>query len=246
MPRNILVFGASSAIAHAIGRHYAKEGAKFVLVARDPRKLDANAADLSVRGATRVDTLIADLNDFAGHRELISQALAKLGRLDIVFIAHGMLSDQDSCEKSIDELRLAFDTNMVSVLSLATVVASRLVEQQAGSLVVLGSVAGDRGKRSNYVYGAAKAGVAVFMDGLRPRLQDCGAHALTVKLGFVDTPMTARFRKGVLWVAPERVAVAVYRAVEQRRSVIYAPWFWRPIMCVIRALPSAILGRLGI
>jgi short-subunit dehydrogenase len=119
-------------------------------------------------------------------------------------------------------------------------------KQQGGSLVVLGSVAGDRGKRSNYIYGAAKAGVAVFLDGLRARLGPHEVHVLTVKPGFVDTPMTAKFTKGVLWATPEHVANAVCRAVEQRRSVIYTPWFWRPIMFVIRALPNAILGRLNI
>ena len=246
MPRNILVFGATSAIAHAIGRRYAKDGANFVLVARDPAKLDANAADLSVRGAAKVIVLAADLNDFAGHRELISRAVAELGRVDLVLIAHGTLPDQDRCENDVGETRLAIDTNLVSVMSLAAIAATKMADQHSGSLVVLGSVAGDRGKRSNYVYGAAKAGVAVFLDGLRARFRDDGVHVLTVKPGFVDTPMTTGFPKGALWVAPERVAKAVCRAVEQRRSVIYTPWFWRPVMFVIRILPSSILVRLKI
>ncbi len=163
-----------------------------------------------------------------------------------MLIAHGTLPDQKSCEKSIDEMRLAIETNLFSVMSLATIAASRMEEQERGSLVVLGSVAGDRGRRSNYVYGAAKAGVAVFLDGLRARLGSEKVQVLTVKPGFVDTPMTARFKKGVLWATPEQVAKAVCRAIEQRRSVIYTPWFWRPIMFAIRALPSAILARLNI
>ena len=246
VPRNILVFGATSAIAHAIGRRYAEEGANFVLVARNQIQLEANAADLSVRGAAKTITLAADLNTFAEHRDLIGRAASELGSLDIVLIAHGTLPDQESCEKSIDEMRLAIETNLFSVMSLATIAASRMEEQKRGSLVVLGSVAGDRGKRSNYVYGAAKAGVAVFLDGLRARLDPADVHILTVKPGFVDTPMTARFDKGFLWATPEQVAKAVCLAIAQRRSVIYTPWFWRPIMFIIRALPNAILGRLNL
>jgi decaprenylphospho-beta-D-erythro-pentofuranosid-2-ulose 2-reductase len=246
VPRNILVFGATSAIAHAVGRRYAEEGASFVLIARDLAKLDANTADLSVRGAAKAIALAADLNDFAGHRALISRAVAELGSLDLVLIAQGTLPDQDRCENDVEQMRLAIDTNLFSVMSLATMAALKMAQQRQGSLVVLGSVAGDRGKRSNYVYGAAKAGVAVFLDGLRARVRDDGVHVLTVKPGFVDTPMTSGFRKGPLWVSPERVATAIRRGVERRRSVIYAPWFWRPIMFVIRALPSAILVRLKI
>ncbi len=168
----------------------------WFLVGRDRPKLDANASDLSVRGATKVLTLAADLNDFAGHRELIDRAVGELGRLDIVLIAHGALPDQEGCENDVAELRRAIDTNLGSVMSLCMATASRLVEQRQGSLVVLGSVAGDRGRRGNYVYGAAKAGVAVFCEGLRARLQPSGVHVLTVKPGFVDTPMTAAIRQG--------------------------------------------------
>jgi len=246
VPRNILVFGATSAIAHAIGRRYANEGANLVLVARNPVKLDANAADLSVRGAAKAITMAADLNTFTEHQDLVARAASELGSLDVVLIAHGTLPDQESCEKSIDEMRLAIETNLFSVMSLASIAASRMEEQRRGSLVVLGSVAGDRGKRSNYVYGAAKAGVAVFLDGLRARLGPDNVHVLTVKPGFVDTPMTARFTKGILWATPEAVAKAVCLAIDQRRSVIYTPWFWRPIMFLIRALPNAILARLNI
>jgi len=244
MARNVLVVGATSAIAHAIGRRYAKEGANFVLVARDATKLDANAADLAVRGAAKAVAVVADLNDVAKHQDLISRAAAELGSLDVVLIAHGTLPDQERCEKNVGEMRLAIDTNLFSVMSLAMIAALEMEERRRGSLVVLGSVAGDRGKRSNYVYGAAKAGVAVFLDGLRARLGARGVHVLTVKPGFVDTPMTAGFNKTFLWATPEQVAKAVCRAVEQRRSEIYTPWFWRPIMLVIRALPNAILGRL--
>ena len=246
MCRNILVFGATSAIAHAVARRYARESASFVLVGRDRTKLEANAADLSVRGAAKAVILVADLNDFEAQKELIDRAALELGSLDIVLIAHGTLPDQQRCWQDAGEMRLAVNTNLVSVVNLATLIAARLQLQRKGSLVVLGSVAGDRGRRSNYVYGAAKAGVGVFLEGLGARLLGEGVHVLTVKPGFVDTPMTARFKKGALWATPERVAEAVCRAIVLRKRVIYVPWFWRPIMFLVRALPSAILVRLKI
>jgi short-subunit dehydrogenase len=246
VPANILVFGATSAIAHAIARRYATQGANFLLVGRDPARLQANAADLSVRGAAKAVPVTADLNDSKQYRSLVDRAVTELGKLDIVLIAHGTLPDQQRCEIDTDELRRVVDTNFTGVVSLASVIAAQLERQRHGSLVVFGSVAGDRGKRSNYVYGAAKAGVAVFLDGLRIRLGAQGVNVLTVKPGFVDTPMTTRVEKGPLWATPEKIATAVCRAIDRRRSVIYVPWFWRPVMFVIRVLPSAVFDRLRI
>jgi len=245
VPKNILVFGANSAIAHAVSRRFANQGARFVLVARDAAKLEANAADLVVRGAAMVATRIADLNALAGHLLLVSEGITELGHVDIVLIAHGILPDQQRCEEDMLELRNAIDTNLLSVVSLAMITARELERQGQGTLVVLGSVAGDRGRRSNYVYGAAKAGVDVFLQGLRARLDSRGVHVLTVKPGFVATPMTAQFTKGPLWATPDRVAGAICRAIEQSRRVIYVPWFWRPIMFVVRALPDFVITRLG-
>ncbi|HEX8012217.1 MAG TPA: SDR family oxidoreductase [Casimicrobiaceae bacterium] len=246
MAKNILVFGATSAIAHAIARRYAAQGASFVLAGRDPARLEANAADLTVRGAAKAAPVIAELDDSTQHRPLVERAVRELGTLDIVLIAHGTLPDQQRCDDDVEELRRAIETNFTGVVSLATVIAGALERQRRGSLVVLGSVAGDRGKRSNYAYGAAKAGVAAFLDGLRVRLRAHGVKVLTVKPGFVDTPMTARFEKGVLWATPEQVAKSVCRAIGAGRRVVYVPWFWRPIMFVIRALPGAIFDRLRI
>lgn len=246
MPAHILIFGATSAIAHAIGRRYAARGANFVLVGRDPARVQANAADLTVRGAAKAVPVTADLNDSTQHKSLVDRAVTELGSLDIVLIAHGVLPDQQRCENDFDELRRVIDTNFTGVVSLASVVAAQLERQRHGSLVVFGSVAGDRGKRGNYAYGAAKAGVAVFLEGLHIRLHAQGVNVLTVKPGFVDTPMTTRFEKGPLWATPEQVAKAVCHAIDRRRSLIYVPWFWRPVMFVIRALPSAIFDRLQI
>jgi short-subunit dehydrogenase len=241
---NILIFGATSAIAQAVARRYADAEGRFVLVARDSVKLAANAADLIARGATVPAALVADLEDGDRHGEWVAAAVAALGTLDVVLIAHGTLPDQAQCEADAAVMRRAIAVNFVSAASLATHVAQEFERQRSGRLAVIASVAGDRGKRSNYVYGAAKAGLAVYLQGLRARLAPCGASVLTIKPGFVDTPMTAGFAKGALWATPERVAAAICRAVAARRSVIYVPWFWRPIMLVIRLIPERLFIRM--
>jgi len=244
MAMNVLIFGATSAIAHAVARRCADNQGRFVLVARDAAKLAANAADLTARGATVAATLVADLEDGVRHGEWVAVAVAALGTLDVVLIAHGTLPDQAQCEADAEAMGQAIDVNFGSAASIAMHVALQLERQRSGTLAVIASVAGDRGKRSNYVYGAAKAGLAVYLQGLRARLAPCGASVLTIKPGFVDTPMTAGFAKGALWASPERVAAAICRAIATRRAVIYVPWFWRPVMWAIRAIPERIFIRM--
>jgi decaprenylphospho-beta-D-erythro-pentofuranosid-2-ulose 2-reductase len=242
--RHILIFGATSCIAEATARLFAAEGAAFFLVARNRRKLRAVAEDLSVRGASQVDWAVSDAVDFDLHTSLIDRAYRSLDELDTVLIAHGTLADQDACEKSFAPVRREIEINALSVISLLTHLANRFEQQGFGTLSVISSVAGDRGRRSNYVYGTAKAAVTTFTQGLRNRLHRSGVHVLTIKPGFVDTPMTARFRKGLLWVQPETVATGIHKAIVKRKDVVYLPWPWSPIMCLIRSVPEAIFKRL--
>ena len=165
-------------------------------------------------------------------------------QFDTVLIAHGTLSDQKDSEASFQAARREFETNALSVISLLTHLANRIERQGYGTLSVISSVAGDRGRQSNYVYGTAKAAVTTFMQGLRNRLHRAGVHVLTIKPGLVDTPMTAGLRKGVLWAKPEAVAAGIYEAIRKKRDVVYLPRFWRPIMWLLRAIPEPIFKRL--
>lgn len=246
MPESVLLLGANSAIARAVARKYAAGGAKLFLVGRDAAKLEATSADLRVRGAGMAETFVADLIDFDRHREIVDAAASALGQLGVVLIAHGDLPDQQLCESNPLAVRAIIDTNFGSAMSLALVAALQLERQRSGTIAIIGSVAGDRGKRSNYIYGAAKAGLAVFLDGLRARLSPIGVQVLTIKPGFVDTPMTVSFKKGLLWTTPERAADAICRAIARRKTIVYVPWFWRPIMLIIRSLPEALFTRLGL
>jgi decaprenylphospho-beta-D-erythro-pentofuranosid-2-ulose 2-reductase len=240
----VVLFGATSAMAQELGRLLAARGAELFLVARDERKLQAVMNDLEVRGASRVDAVVADLDDVARFHGLLDEAAAALGRLDLVLLAHGVLGTQLEAEVNPALGARLLHTNFVAPALLLQAAGNRLAAQRSGTLVAISSVAGDRGRQSNYFYGAAKGGLSTFLSGLRNRLHRDGVHVLTVKPGFVDTPMTAHLPKNALFARPDRVARAIVRAVEQQRNVVYVPGFWRLVMLVIRAIPEGIFKRL--
>lgn len=241
---NTLIIGATSAIAQAVARRFAADGASLFLIARDQEKLHAVAEDMRVRGAQRVDTAVMDALDYAQHFAVIQRAIERQGCIDVALIAHGTLPDQKECEASFDQTRQEFETNALSVISLLTHFANYFEREKRGTIAVISSVAGDRGRQSNYVYGAAKGAVSLFAQGLRNRLAPAGVHVLTIKPGFVDTPMTSEFEKGILWAQPDRVAQDIQRAIEKKKDIAYVPSFWRYIMLAIRAMPEFIFKRL--
>ena len=236
--------GATSAIAEACAREFAARGDALYLVARDNSKLQPIAADLRVRGASAVHTQQVDANAQSLHAAMLDSAAQALGGLDIALIAHGSLPDQAACQNSVDKTVAEFQTNALSAIALCTLIAGRLEQQGSGTLAVISSVAGDRGRASNYVYGAAKAALTAFLSGLRQRLLPAGVNVLTIKPGLVDTPMTAQFKKGALWAAPRQVARDIVRAIEARKPVLYTPWFWWWIMAIIRSIPERIFMRI--
>lgn len=244
--KKILIIGATSAIAEATARRFAQSGAELFLIARDKRRLEALSADLKLRGAAQVATATLDALDYARHRPVLESAIKQLGGLDVALITHGSLPDQAACEQSFELVREAFEINALSVMSLLAPLADHCEKAGRGSLAVIGSVAGDRGRQSNYVYGAAKGALAVYLQGLRNRLHRSGVHVLTIKPGFIDTPMTAQFPKGFLWSSPERVAAQIERALEKRADVVYTPGYWLPIMLIVRCIPERWFKRLSL
>ena len=246
MNKRILVIGATSAIAEAAARQWAMRGDALFLVGRKRQKLDDIAADLKVRGAGQAGTFVMDATDVAAHAAMLEAAVAELGGLDVALIAHGTLPDQKACEASVDLSLREIDNNALSVIALCTRLANHFEAQGRGSIAVISSVAGDRGRQSNYVYGAAKGMVTRFLQGLRNRLAKKGVQVLTIKPGFVDTPMTAAFPKGALWAQPADVARGILAAVDRGRDEVYLPGFWRLIMLVIRHIPEAIFKKLSL
>lgn len=244
--QRILVIGATSAIAEATARRYAKHGARFFLCARNAERLNALAADLMVRGASNVFTEAMDANDFNHHESVIDKAIAEMQGIDIALIAHGSLDNQPACERDFAAAMSALNTNAISVISLLTHLANRFETQKHGSMAVISSVAGDRGRKSNYVYGTAKSAVSTFLQGLRNRMHASGVHVLTIKPGFVDTPMTAGLRKGLLWAQPESIAAGIESAITRRRDVVYLPFWWRFIMLAVRSIPERVFKRMSL
>jgi len=244
--KKMLIIGATSAIASATARLFASDGFDLYLVARDPEKLAAVADDLRSRGASSVAVQEMDVLDYDRHQSVIEAAIAELDGLDVALVAHGSLPDQPACEESFTLTRRELEVNALSVVSLLTYLANYFEKEKHGSIAVISSVAGDRGRKSNYVYGAAKGMLSVYMQGLRNRLHTSNVTVITIKPGFVSTPMTAAFKKGVVWISPARAARTIHRAIRKGKEVVYVPWFWAWIMLVIRHIPEALFKRLGL
>lgn len=247
--KRVIIFGATSAIAEQAARQLAAQGSSLYCVGRNSDKLNALINDLKVRGGENQDIAgrAADLTDTTHHAHLIDAAEQALGGIDGVLIAHGTLPDQQACEADVAKTLQEIDTNALSVISLLTLVANRLEQQQRGVIAVISSVAGDRGRQSNYVYGAAKGMVTLFLQGLRNRLAKANVNVVTIKPGFVDTPMTLEFNKsGPLWAKPDQVAKGIVKAMKNGKGEVYLPWFWWGIMLTIKHIPEAIFKRMSL
>lgn len=242
--QRILIIGATSAIAEATARLWAERGDALYLLARDDAHLKLVATDLSIRGAAQVETAQLDVSNFDLHTSSIEQAFAALGTVDIALLAHGAAANEKACAQSTDTLRAAFDVNATATLSLMSTLARHFETQGHGTLAVISSVAGDRGRASNLVYGSAKAAVSAYASGLRQRLHQHGVHVLTIKPGWVDTPLTAHMQKSALFASADKVGRGIVRAVDTHRTVVYLPWFWRPILALVRGIPTGLFQRL--
>jgi decaprenylphospho-beta-D-erythro-pentofuranosid-2-ulose 2-reductase len=243
--KNVLIIGANSAIARACAREWAVQGAKFFLVGRDATKLASVAADLQVRGANAAIAWQMDVVDFGAHAAMLEAAVAELSQIDLVLIAHGTLAKQIDCELDSTISVQEFTNNATSVIALLTIVANQLSRQGHGAIGVITSVAGDRGRASNYVYGSAKAAVATFCEGLRARLFKQGITVTDIRPGFVATPMTQDLPlPKALVVKPEAIAGRIISGIESGKAVLYVPWFWSVVMWIIRRLPRFVFHRL--
>ncbi len=236
-PKRILVLGATSGIAEATCRIWAERGDSLYLVARHGEKLAAVAADMRTRGATYVDFAVADLDDTSLHPELLAHAINSLAGLDVAYLPLGLLGDQQKAERTFEEANKILHTNYVAPVSLLTWLANYCAQRHAGTLAVLSSVAGDRGRKSNYVYGSSKAGLSAFLAGLRNRIDREGVRVMTIKPGPVKTAMTQGMdQKGMADV--EAVAATIVKAIDKGQDELYVPGKWRIIMGVIKIIPE--------
>ena len=244
--RKVLIIGATSAIAEATARLFAQAGDALFLVGRNKEKLMTTAEDLRIRGASRVLTEVLDVSDFEQHDSVINKAIQSLDGIDLALLAHGTLPDQDACEQSFNLTKKEIEVNAISMISFLTSLANYFEQNKAGTIAVISSVAGDRGRQSNYIYGSAKGMVTIFLQGLRNRLYKSNVNVITIKPGFVDTPMTSAFEKGLLWSTPDKIAKSILTCVSKNRAVCYVPAFWYLIMLVIKLIPEWLFKRMSL
>lgn len=239
--QNVIVFGSNSTIAKSVINKLALENCNFYFFAREKKQLELQINDLKVKypginvSAEVYDALVDGEKIL---EDKIGKAFEHLGRVDLVFIAHGNLPHQVTCEDSWQDASAALRVNGLSVTEICHNVARRLKSQRNGTIAVISSVAGERGRQSNYIYGTAKGMINVYLQGLRNALYQHNVHVLTIMPGFVDTKMTTEFKKGLLWAKPEKVANDIIKAINARKNVIYTPWFWRLIMKIIKLIPE--------
>lgn len=239
---NVLIVGATSAIAAEVARLCASRGDRLALLARNPQRLAALATEL---GAAVVHSEAGDLNELDRNAGRIERASEALGSVDLVLVAHGLLGDQLRSEEDLDHATEILTTNLTSPVSLLIPLVNRLESQGAGHLGVITSVAGERGRPRNYTYGAAKGGLTRYLQGVRSRLHRSPVHVLNIKLGPVDTPMTEGHAKHALFGEKKAVARSILKALEGRRHVVHVTRPWGPIMTIVKALPEPIFQRFG-
>ena len=243
-PPAAAIFGATSDIAAAVARRYAEAGWRLALIGRNSDILEAAAADLRIRGAADVHVHLADFADSASLPKASAAAWCGFGGLDLALIAYGTLPDQSTAEQDRAACEAALMLNFTSPILLANELGRRFAAQRSGTLAVISSVAGDRGRGSNFIYGAAKGGLQRYLEGLRHRLIKQGVTVLDIRPGFVMTSMTSNLPQGgLLWAKPDRVAADITKAISGHNSVLYTPWFWKYIMAAVRGLPRALFHK---
>ena len=241
----VLILGATSGIASALAKEFAAHKYDLVLGGRDRDELSALASDLSLRNSVRASVLAFDALDTQTHVASLQSFLVESGNaLAGAVVCIGYLGDQAKAQVNWDEARLILETNFTGCVSVLNMLANHFELRRTGFICAITSVAGDRGRQSNYHYGAAKAGLSVYLQGLRNRLFPAGVKVITVKPGFVDTRMTYGRPGLFLLASPESVAQGIFRAIVKGKSVVYLPWFWRPIMLIVRSIPETIFKRL--
>lgn len=240
----ILIIGAKSDIAKATAREYAKHGYDLYLAARNTNELNAFANDVTIRTQRTVKIVELDILDYKSHQVFYDQLEEKpLG----VISAIGYLGEQEKAQSDFDEAHQIMDTNYTGVVSLFNIIANDFEKRRSGFMVGISSVAGDRGRKSNYVYGSAKAALTAYLSGLRNRLYNVQVHVLTVKPGFVATKMTEDMDlPEKLTALPEEVGEDIYKAQQKGKNVLYTRWIWRWVMMVIKIIPEWKFKRMSI
>ncbi|WP_022851522.1 SDR family oxidoreductase [Limisalsivibrio acetivorans] len=240
----VLIVGAKSDIAKAVARKYSENGYNLYLAAREHEELTAFANDISLRSSNTVKLFELDVCNLEEHVEFYD----KLPERPVgTIICVGYMADQEIAQAELDETLKTINTNFTGCVSLLNIIANDYEKHRNGFIVAVSSVAGDRGRKTNYLYGSAKAGLTAYLSGLRNRLNNSNVPVLTVKPGFVNTRMTQDMDlPEKLTAQPDEVASAIYKYQQKRKNILYTKGIWRIIMFIIRHIPESIFKRLSI
>ncbi len=242
----VLILGATSRIAQAIAAEYAAAGESLYLAARDANEAERIAADLRVRHSATATAATFDARDFDSHPALIAAAAEAMDGIDIAIIASGEMGEQPESESNFRKALAVIEVNYTGAVSVSEALAAYMANRGSGVIAGISTVAGDRGRQSNYFYGSAKGGFSLYLQGLRGRMRRHGVHVMTTKLGFVDTPMTYGLKTRIPIASPEAAAGAIVRGIRGRKDTLYYPRFWRFIMFAIKAIPERLFKRLSL
>lgn len=244
---SLLVLGANSLIAQAAAAKFAGAGHEIIFAGRHSRELEKLAGDFAIRYKVTCRAEHFDALDYPSHKKFLEDVLAKIPDLNYVLIAFGYLGTQDKAQSDFNEAHKIIDTNYTGVVSVCELIAAEFESRKKGNIALISSVAGDRGRQSNYMYGSAKAGLTAYSSGLRSRMFKAGVNVLTIKPGFVNTPMTYGMPLPKPLVAsPQKVGGDIYKAMMSGKSVLYTPFYWRFIMMVVNMIPEFIFKKLKI
>ncbi len=242
-----LILGSNSAIARAVAEILAQRGDTLYLASRNYEETERFASHLKIKYGVKAYADRFDATDYDSHGPFVGRVLERMGEIDRVLIAFGYLGDQERAVRDFNEARKIVEINYLGAVSILTHIVPYMEERGKGVIAAISSVAGDRGRGSNFPYGSAKGGLSIYLSGLRNRLFRKGIRVITLKPGFVDTPMTAHLNLPKRLVSkPERVARDIVRAMERGGDVVYTPWYWGVIMGIIRAIPEPIFKRLNL
>ncbi len=244
MNKGAIIFGATSSIGKALCDQLAAEGYDLFLAGRDRDDLDIMATDLFIRHNIKVVTAKFDADKPQELPKFVHNSIAHLEDCSIAMLCLGSLGKQEDGETRFEEAAVTINRNFTAAAAILMETANAFIEKKSGTIVALSSVAGDRGRQSNYIYGAAKGGLNVYLQGLRNRLASHNVHVITVKPGFIDTAMTYGLPGMFMVAEPRAVAKSIIEAINRRRNIVYVPWFWKWIMLAIKLIPEGLFKKL--
>jgi len=242
----VLILGATSRIAQQVGHRYAERGHAVYVAARDTTEAGRIAQDIAIRHDVPTASGTFDALAFASHRALVEHVEDALGPIEVALLAFGEMGDQSESERDFEKARRVIDINYTGSASIAEAIARAMSERERGAIIGISSVAGDRGRQSNYFYGSAKGAFTLYLQGLRNRLNAVGVQVMTVRLGFVDTRMTFGMETGIPIASPEAISEAILQHQSKGADDIYLPKFWRGIMGIIKTIPEGVFKKLSL